>query len=128
MIKASTIKPIIPIPFLSMVDDPITASTASDKNPPTTGTNLSTANLAVLIVIPSIFVERPYIVRIPINIVKAADIIKVMICRPNSDNFPNSTLLDKLETMETINEKYIRGNITFLIITPTMFTAAKIIG
>ena len=42
-----------------MAEDPITVSTASDKNPPTIGTNLSTANFAVLIVIPSILVDRP---------------------------------------------------------------------
>lgn len=52
-------RPIIPIPFFNIAEDPITVSTASDKNPPTIGMKRSTANLAVRMVIPSIFVEIP---------------------------------------------------------------------
>jgi hypothetical protein len=59
VIKIKISNPIIPIPFFNIAEDPITVSTASDRKPPTTGINLSTANFAVLIVIPSILVERP---------------------------------------------------------------------
>src|SRR5690625_4015222 len=105
IIKISTNKPTIPIPFFNMVVDPITASTASDKNPPTMGTKVSTANLAVLILIPSILVDKPYMVKIPIKIVKAADMIKVAICLPISDSLPSSVFSDKLDNMLMMKEK-----------------------
>jgi hypothetical protein len=79
VIKIIINNPIIPIPFFNIAEEPITVSTASDKNPPTTGTNLSTANFAVLIEMPSIFVESPCIVIMPTNTVNAADIINVTI-------------------------------------------------
>ena len=100
--------PIIPTPFFSIVDEPITVSTASDKNPPTIGTNVSTANFAVLIEIPSILLESPYIVIIPTNIVKEAVIINTITCRPNSDNFLNSLQSDRLDKILIIKVKYIK--------------------
>src|SRR5699024_6659097 len=105
IIITNIINPTIPIPFLSMADDPITASIESDKNPPTIGKKLSIANFAVRIVNPSIFVDKPYIVNIPIKIVNTAEIINIIILRPNSDNLLNSVLLDKLDNIFKIKEK-----------------------
>ena len=74
-IRNKATNPIIPIPFFKIDEQPITVSTASDKNFPIMGMKLSTANLAVLMVTPSTFTLIPYIVVMPINMVKEALII-----------------------------------------------------
>ena len=118
MIKIA-IKPITPILFLSNNEYPMIVSMASDKNLPAIGINLSTANLAVLIVTPStVDVATPCIDIIPTNAVKMKPNITIADCFSKPESLVICTLDERLLTIAKTAEKNIKGNTIAFIIVP----------
>ena len=107
-----TIEPITPILFLSNKEYPTTVSIASDKNPPTTGINLSTANLAVLIVTPStVDVANPCIEIIPTKVVKIRPNIIIADCFNKFASLLTRTLDERLLTIAKTAEKILTATL-----------------
>ena len=110
------IKPIILIPFFTIRVHPITVSKASDKKSPIIGIKLSTVNLAVFAITPSILADAsPCIEIIPVKTVSMIPNKAIAVPRIREASLEIRTLSEILLIIDKIEENITIGITTVFI-------------